>query len=81
MSQHEQRRREASQWLKAHDVDPGVYPIDARLRPDADGWTVDVYATNDRGRKYKTSSGQTATQTIHIADDGNPPPPWLVEQA
>jgi hypothetical protein len=77
----EQRRQEACEWLQAHNVDPDVFPEDARLRPTGTGWTFEVFAKNENGGTQKYGHGQPIKRQIHIPDAGNPPPAWIVERA
>lgn len=68
---NQQRIEESRQWLTAHDVAPKRVRINSKLRPVGDGWDLDVIV--------KTTEWGSKTETIHIVDDGNPPPPWLLE--
>lgn len=65
----QQRIEEARRWLAAHDVAPKRVRIDSKLRRIGDGWDLDLVKTTAKGRTW---------ETVHITDDGNPPPPWLL---
>jgi hypothetical protein len=77
---HEQQM-DAKAWLKEHDVDGAMVPVQSKLRRNKtdEWWLLEVFDLRDGKRYLDPATGEAAKKTISFPDLGIEPPAWFVE--